>query len=198
MDNISNMPKDKKICLVVKSFLKNPTYTMLELSELPELKGISKSSIQRYLNDSLIISIFGRKTYEEIQELLKNNISNARKKGGINSFKNNEPIKDDKGKFISTFKTKDNHRLEKKINHILVFSNIFISNPNMSLNDIVNFYNGNNPYGEVVTRDYVYDCLSCNGSYNLLDDNIKEKIRIQLEARSFNNPNVVEINRRKK
>ena len=69
--------------------------------EISEITGISKSSVQRYLNDKETIEkLFSKDLYNKIQESLKENIRQARSNGGINSTKNNIYVKDEKGKFI--------------------------------------------------------------------------------------------------
>ena len=69
--------------------------------EISEITGISKSSVQRYLNDKETIEkLFSKNLYKKIQESLKENIRQARSIGGINSTKNNIYLKDEKGKFI--------------------------------------------------------------------------------------------------
>lgn len=69
--------------------------------EISEITGISKSSVQRYLNDKETIEkLFSKDLYNKIQESLKENIKQARSIGGINSSKNNIFLKDEKGKFI--------------------------------------------------------------------------------------------------
>ena len=69
--------------------------------EISEITGISKSSVQRYLNDKETIEkLFSKDFYNKIQESLKENIRQARSIGGINSTKNNIYLKDEKGKFI--------------------------------------------------------------------------------------------------
>jgi len=177
------MKKEEKICLVVKAFLEHPNYTMTQLAELQELKGISKSSIQRYLNDPLIINLLGIETYNQIQTLLKKNLLGAKQKGGINSFKNNEQVKDEKGRFVTSIKNDDPSKVERKIRHILTFSEIFLNHLSMTLQEIADFYNKTNTYGEVVTRDYVYDCLTNRQTYGVLSDSICNQISTQLEQR---------------
>ena len=173
--------KEKKICITVKAFLEHPNTTN---EELAKLTGFSSSGIQRYLNDPVIKELFNDETFSKIKELLSNNIKDARRKGGINSFQNNEPIKDDAGYFIGNRKSSQTNRLESKCNDILIFANIFLKNPNLSLEQIADFYN--NYYSDKsrkVTRDYVYDCLSKKTSYSLLADNLYEVISSQLEER---------------
>lgn len=189
--------KEKKICIVVKAFLEHPNYTNEELSVLT---GISSSSVQRYLNDPTIKELFSEDTFNKIRELLDNNTLNARKKGGINYFKNNEALKDDKGKFVGSKKADNPNRLGNKCNDILIFSNIFLQNPNLTLEQIADFYNKYYPYKKQdVTRDYVYDCLSSKESYNLLADNLYEVISKQLEERRITgNKNGADITNGKK
>ena len=155
--------KEKKICITVKAFLEHPNSTN---EELAKLTGFSSSSIQRYLNDPVIKELFNDETFSKIKELLSNN------------------IKDDAGYFIGNRKSSQTNRLESKCNDILIFANIFLKNPNLSLEQIADFYN--NYYSDKsrkVTRDYVYDCLSKKTSYSLLEDNFYEVISSQLEER---------------
>lgn len=177
------MNKDKKICLVVKCFLKNPTFSAQQLSMLPELEGFSRSSIQRYLKDPLINEMFDEDTYNKIQELLKLNHLSAQKKGGITSFLNNQSIKDGNGKFMGSVRHLNNRKLEVKCKHILSFANIFLAYPEMSLQEIADFYNKSNSDNEMVTRDYVYDCLKSKKQYDVLSEQIWAQIETQLENR---------------
>ena len=191
------MDKEKKICITVKAFLEHPNFTNEELSKLT---GFSSSSVQRYLNDPIIKELFNDETFSKIKELLSNNIKDARRRGGINSFQNNEPIKDDAGYFIGNKKSIQTNRLESKCNDILIFANIFLKNPNLSLEQIADFYN--NYYSDKsrkVTRDYVYDCLSKKTSYSLLADNLYEVISSQLEERRIlgNKSGAIETNNKR-
>lgn len=176
------MNKEKNILNVVKIFLENPKLTIKEISEIT---GISSSSVQRYLNDPIIKEIFNDETFEKIHDLLNQNKLTARRKGGINSFQNNEPIKDQNGRFIAVKKATNNCRLEKKCNDILIFANIFLRNSNLSLQQIADFYNENYnlDYNKPVTRDYVYDCLNSKDSYELLANDLYEVISKQLKER---------------
>lgn len=186
--------KEKKICITVKAFLEHPNFTN---EELAKLTGFSSSSVQRYLNDPIIKEIFSEETFNKIKELLSNNIKDARRKGGINSFQNNEPVKESNGYFNGNKKSTQTNRLEKKCNDILIFANIFLQNPNLTLEQIADFYN--KYYSDKtcdVTRDYVYDCLSSKASYSLLADNLYEVISNQLEERRIlgNKSGVIETN----
>lgn len=193
------MDQDKKICLTVKCFLEHPTFSAQQLSELTELKGISRSSIQRYLKSELINDMFGEDIYQKIQELLKLNHLSAQKKGGINSFLNNQSVKDRNGQFMGSTKNVNNKKLEIKCKHILSFANIFITYPGMSLQEIADFYNKTNPDYEMVTRDYVYDCLSSKNKYDVLSEQVWEQIESQLKSRRLaGNQNGANITNHKK
>lgn len=186
--------KEKKICITVKTFLEHPNFTN---EELAKLTGFSSSSVQRYLNDPIIKELFSEETFNKIKELLSNNIKDARRKGGINSFQNNEPVKESNGYFNGNKKANQVNRLEKKCNDILIFANIFLQNPNLTLEQIADFYN--KYYSDKtcdVTRDYVYDCLSSKVSYSLLADNLYEVISNQLEERRIlgNKSGAIETN----
>ena len=186
--------KEKKICITVKTFLEHPNFTN---EELAKLTGFSSSSVQRYLNDPIIKELFSEETFNKIKELLSNNIKDARRKGGINSFQNNEPVKESNVYFNGNKKATPVNRLEKKCNDILIFANIFLQNPNLTLEQIADFYN--KYYSDKtcdVTRDYVYDCLSSKASYSLLADNLYEVISNQLEERRIlgNKSGAIETN----
>ena len=186
--------KEKKICITVKTFLEHPNFTN---EELAKLTGFSSSSVQRYLNDPIIKELFSEETFNKIKELLSSNIKDARRKGGINSFQNNEPVKESNGYFNGNKKSNQVNRLEKKCNDILIFANIFLQNPNLTLEQIADFYN--KYYSDKtcdVTRDYVYDCLSSKASYSLLADNLYEVISSQLEERRIlgNKSGAIETN----
>ena len=90
-----NMEIEKKILIVAKTFLETPVSN----EEIAEITKISSSSVQRYLNDSRIITLLGQEAYDEIQKKIKENRLNSRKKGGIISTTNNMPLRDSDGKF---------------------------------------------------------------------------------------------------
>lgn len=171
-----------KLLLIVQTFLENPNLSIQELAELDKLEGISKSTIQRYLNNSSIIEVFNQETYNKIQELLSSHKLSGKRKGGLNSFKNNKSLKDSKGRFIGNVSLKDDKRVLIKCQHILSFASIFITYPDMSLQEIADFYNINHPE-QPVTRDYVYDCLTSREKYDLLSYELWKKIDLYLENR---------------
>lgn len=99
--------KLKKVKYVVTSFLKEKKTIKQIADESGELK-ISKSSVQRYLNDEQYIKIlFGEEApfiIEEIERRLIENYSDGVKLGGNNFAQNNESLKDENGHFIGSRK----------------------------------------------------------------------------------------------
>lgn len=195
------MTKEEKICKVVEAFLNHPNLTIIQLSELPELAGISKTSIQRYLNDPVISRLFDEDVYNSIKDKLKLKGLEARRKGGLTSFKNNVAIKDENGRFVGVEKANDANNISRKIKHILIFTQLFLEYPNFSLQDIADTYNYMNPDDGLVTRDYVYDCLSEHDKYDILSDRVAQQISLQLEQRRLmgnkNGADITNENRRK-
>lgn len=169
--------------LVVKTFLENSNLTLEELSKKPEFKGLSSSSIQRYLKDPLIIELFDQATYEKIQKELLESKMDGHRKGGLHYFENNKPVKDEFGQFQGSIKSLEPSRIETKIKHILAFANVFLNNPEMSLQDIADFFNEASEGKYHFTKAYVYDCLSSKDIYDVLERDKWEKIAFQLEER---------------
>lgn len=97
--------KKKRIKLVVDTFL---SYEDITINELSKILNISSSTIQRDLNDvEYIHDIYEEKTKDiltEIREKLKNSKKKGLSRGGINSTTNNEPIRDENGKFTGNRK----------------------------------------------------------------------------------------------
>ena len=169
--------------LVVQTFLNNPNLTLEELSQKPELKSLSSSSIQRYLNDPIVIELFDQETYNKIQKELSGSKMDGHRKGGLHYFENNEPIKDENGKFQGSIKSVEPSRIETKVKHILAFANVFLNNPEMSLQDIADFFNEASEGKYHFTKAYVYDCLNSKDTYDVLDSAKWELIASQLEER---------------
>ena len=91
----------KKILTVTSEFI-NTGYSIETVSKIT---GISSSSVQRYLNDKKrIISLLGKDTYDEIQEMLKHNKEEGLSKGGYISTLQNEAIRSADGRFIGNRK----------------------------------------------------------------------------------------------
>lgn len=96
--------KIERIRLVVDSFLSNN----VSITELATFINISKSTIQRDLNNiEYIREIYGgeaKDILKRISDKLKKNKENGLSRGGINSTTNNEPIRDENGKFTGNKK----------------------------------------------------------------------------------------------
>ena len=188
MNENQSLGKQKKIMISVKTFLENPTCSINEIAEIIKNTyglNISTSSVQRYLKEeTMIIQLFDSETYQRIRDLLAKNKLTGQQKGGLNSFENNEVVKDKNGKFIGVKKTTKSNRLGKKCNDTLIFANMILSNPDMSLQKIADFYNEFYPSGDIVTKDYVYDCISNKSSYMILAEELYAKITEILEQRN--------------
>lgn len=177
------MTRKEKISLVVNTFLKYPNLTMAQLADLPELKDISKSSIQRYLNDPVICQLFNEEVFNNIKNILTMKGMGAKRKGGFNSFQNNLAVKDNNGQFRGVKKAENNDNINRKIKHILTFAQLFLENPELSLQDIADLYNEMNPGQDPVTRDYVYDCLSDQTKYEVFSEKMAKQLAYLLEQR---------------
>lgn len=126
-DNMINeqlyQEKIKKVKAVIEIFL-NDKKTIKEVSEET---NISKSSIQRYLNDTEIINeIYGKDAVyiiQEIQKKLNENIEEGKRTGGLNFAKNNEALKDESGHFIGS-KKKEKSDIEKEAKLYVLVANI--------------------------------------------------------------------------
>lgn len=76
-------------------FLRDDYY----IKEVAEIMGMSKSTIQRYLRDSLVKCLYNRDEQQAIDYKLKENIKKGKIKGGNNYAKNNQYVKRKDGKF---------------------------------------------------------------------------------------------------
>ena len=97
--------KRKRVKFVVDSFL---SYNDISISQLSKIINVSSSTIQRDLNDvEYIHDIYKENTKDiltKISEKLKNSKKKGLSRGGINSTANNEPIRDENGKFTGNKK----------------------------------------------------------------------------------------------
>lgn len=97
--------KKERIKFVVDSFL---SYDNISINQLSRIIKVPSSTIQRDLNDlEYIEMIYGgeaKDKFKKISEILKQNKAHGLSKGGINSTTNNEPIRDENGKFTGNKK----------------------------------------------------------------------------------------------
>lgn len=100
-----HVEKIERVKKVIDTFL---SYEEISINELSRVTRISSSTIQRDLNDlEYIRMIYGGKSkevFEKISERLKKNRKNGLSKGGTISTTNNEPIRDENGKFTGNKK----------------------------------------------------------------------------------------------
>lgn len=172
------MSREEIIKTVVNSYLKDSSKTIQQVSEET---GISKSSIQRYLNDSHIRDIIDKETLAELQSKKIRNKADGKKKGGINSFLNNVSLKNKDGKFIGSKKYEGNKdRLKEKYKTILELYKIIFSRNCNSLDELTCYYNGQLPDSQKVTKDYVYDCLTSDYLNEVFDGKMHEDIQTWL------------------
>lgn len=84
-----------KILLLSKLFLES-NYSDIELSNIT---GISSTSVGRYLTCPLALEVLGYETYNAIAQKRKQNLYNAKIKGGKNFAMNNIALKGEDGRF---------------------------------------------------------------------------------------------------
>lgn len=152
------MEKEEKIKLVVETYLSEPNMTIERVSSKTE---IPSSSVQRYLKDPSLSKLLTAEELAELKSRITKNRAEGRRKGGINSFLNNVPIKDKDGKFIGNKKYNGNEdRLKQKYRTILELYKLIFSRSCNSLEELTNCYNEKLPEDKKLTKDYVYDCLT--------------------------------------
>ena len=175
---------------VIDYFLENPTDSIIDISDAT---GISSSTVQRYLTSSDVQIMYGIDVAEKIKEQLKINKRNGQKKGGINSYRNNQSIKNDKGQFIANEKRSEVFEFElPKVKNIRMIGKYFLLNPNKTLDELVIDFNSK------YTRDYIYDCLNDDRIAQILGVNVAQSIRHQLELNVYHSMveirNILEFN----
>ena len=96
--------RELKMLRVASLFLKGN----LSDEEIARETGISSSSVGRYLTDTRLIPLLskigkdGLETFNYIQHRRRENLLEAKKKGGLNFAKNNVAEKDELGKFTGS------------------------------------------------------------------------------------------------
>lgn len=144
---------------VYNYFIDNPTYT---IKQIAKATGIASSTVQRYLQafSKYLIPSTGLTVGEQLQ---RNKVAGWRK-GGINSFKNNDSTKKGTGLFNgSTPTTVTYDKEERKEEDIITICNYFMDNYPITLNQMV--------IDLGYTKDYIHKCLH--------DDRVVELIGIE-------------------
>lgn len=147
-----NEDSREKEKLIINYFFENPnTY----ISEMSKDINIPKSTIQRYLSKNKDKIIPGLGVTIGVQ--LERNKNSGQRKGGINSFKNNDATKDSSGRFTGSIRTTSLVDKEEKMkSDIYKIYMLLIKNPTKTLNELVQELSD----AEIYSRDYVYDCLT--------------------------------------
>lgn len=158
--DLRRFKKLEKQYIVINFFLDNLDCT---ISDICEYFGntISSSSVQRYLNDYDFFKLYlDDEKYEIVQKALMNNKLTGNSRGGINSFMNNVPTRNEAGEFTGSEKDRDDHRMLAKLYHVKIFGSLLRDNPRMSLSDIAALSNEQCLADYEITKSYVYDCLT--------------------------------------
>ena len=100
-----HIEKIERVKKVIDTFL---SYEEISINELSKILDMKPSTVQRDLNNiEYITLIYGTEAKEilsKISNKLKKNKNLGLIKGGTNSTKNNEPLRDENGKFIGNKK----------------------------------------------------------------------------------------------
>lgn len=90
-----------RVKLTIELFLENDTISDAALSRLLIFRGIktSSSTVGRDLSGPIAKALLGDLKYKELMLKRYKNKIIGKQKGGINSIKNNDFLKDEKGKF---------------------------------------------------------------------------------------------------
>ena len=86
---------DKRISLVVKTFLENNN----SIDDVAQKLGISSSTVQRDLSSERIIVLFGENVYWKVKKQKARKKAEGLSKGGNLSQARNELLRDENGKF---------------------------------------------------------------------------------------------------
>lgn len=148
--------------IIYNYFINNPNKT---ISEIAEETGISSSSVQRYLQyfANRIIPTTGLTVHDQLQHNKKEGL----RKGGINSFRNNDSTKNEAGLFSGSTPTATTYdKEERKRQDIIMICNYFMDHYPITLNQMAEDLGG---FG--YTKDYIHKCLH--------DDRVVELIGVE-------------------
>lgn len=169
---------NQKKNIVLEYLLEHPYAFIAEISERT---GISKSSVQRYLDSYSDVII--PETNQTVKDQLRINKLRGQRKGGLTSFENNDHVKGESGKFIGSVKAQTQDKELQKQKDILFISTYYLSKGHISLQDLASELSEIGIY----TKDYVYDCLTDARLSSLIGEACAEEITRRLrEARPAN------------
>jgi len=170
--------QDKKASMneIIDFFMENPTATIMEISTAT---GVSKSSVQRYLNHPDVVGLMVEKTGRIIADQLKYNKGVGNSKGGRTTFVRYDAIKDENGKFIGLDENIDEEKEERKRETITEVVLVFSRCPYLTITEISNLL------GYEDEGDYVYDCLTDPRVYEIFGPVMANSILERLEKNVF-------------
>lgn len=163
---------------IVNYFINNPD---AYISEIASITDIPRSTVQRYLQKN-----GDKKTINgnSISTQLEINKARGNRKGGEQSFSENEFTKDASGKFTGSVKTDSTiDKIEKKEKDIKLISKYYLENKDLSLEEIASLFNDVDLY----TKSYVYDCLTSNRAREVLGEDTYQEIQNNLKKHRPNN-----------
>lgn len=164
--------QNEKEKLVVSYFVNHPESF---ISEVSLQTGVSKSSVQRYLKKHGNILISEGKT---INDQLTENRKRGQYQGGIQSFKNNDCLKDKNGRFIGSTPTVSTDDKEvKKREDIKIICTYYLNHKSFTLDEVASAFHELFGY----TSDYVYDCLLDSRVVSVMGEEKAKEIDENLE-----------------
>lgn len=162
---------NKKEKIVVSYFVNHPE---AYISEISVQTGIPKSSVQRYLKKHGNVLLADGKT---INAQLVENRKKGQYQGGVQSFKNNDFIKDEHGHFVGSVSTVTSIDKEaKKLEDIKRICTYYLNNKSLTLDEVSSAFSELFGY----TRDYVYDCLLDSRVSSVMGEEKSREINLNL------------------
>lgn len=163
--------KKQKILLICKEFMSKKGN--ISIIELYNKTNIPKSSIQRYLNDPLIIELLDKKSYDFIQSKLQQNKILGFYKGGYISSKVSIQKKDKLGHFGKIEKLKRINKYSIEVYKDAIKMAYYFINNNCSINEVARVYNVSK---ETVRRNFNEVLKEC-------DEELYNSIKIIIEQK---------------
>ena len=149
------------------------------MCEISNKTGVSKSTVQRILNQDNSSRMYIPSTGRTVKEQLQYNLVMGKRKGGKHCFQNNIALKDNEGKFIGCIE--NNYYVDKeeeKQQDVNLIVEYYCSHSTETLDNIVEQIN--EKYNKRFTKSYVYDCLLDSRVELLFGPIVSQEIKLQL------------------
>ena len=169
------LEREKK---VLEYFIEHPT---AYIREIAEKTGIPKSSVQRYLQKYAKFRLENGLT---IEEQLQKNQDQGRKKGGITYYQNNEPTREENGRFTGSEAAsceQDKNELKKR--DIIFFCDYYLEHYPITFKEMAEDLKELEKVG--VTKGYIYHCVTANDLENIIGADKAEEVHRRLEASRY-------------